>query len=80
MLGKKKIEFDFSPRPWMLKIMRHLRLLRTVMPEWHKREREISVRIRGEILSGKDKTRLKQLDQVKGYRDVRYAAAETYKV
>ncbi len=80
MLGKKKIEFDFSPRPWMLRIMRHMRLLRIVMPEWHKREREISGRIRQEILSGKDKKRLKELDQVKGYREIRYAAAETYKV
>jgi indolepyruvate ferredoxin oxidoreductase len=49
----RKIEFDFSPNPWMLKIMRHLRLLRSLMPAWHQTERRISSNVRREILSKK---------------------------
>lgn len=79
-IGGRKIEFDFSPRPWMLKIMRHLRILRLLMPEWHKKERAISARIRSELLQGVSGERLRELDSVKGYREVRYKAAEKYKV
>lgn len=74
----KKIEFDFSPRPWMLKIMRHLRVLRILLPEWHKKEKAISANIRRELLQGVSLKRLRELDSVKGYRDVRYRAAEKY--
>jgi indolepyruvate ferredoxin oxidoreductase len=75
----KKIEFDFSPRPWMLKVMRHLRVLRLLMPEWHKTERTISEDIRKEILSGAlPLKRLNELDSVKGYREVRYQMAAKY--
>lgn len=79
ILGKK-IEFDFSPRPWMLKIMRHLRILRMILPEWHKTEKEIALRIKSELLLGVTGKRLRELDSVKGYRDVRYASAEKYNV
>ena len=74
----KKIEFDFSPRPWMLAIMRHMRILRTLMPQWHKKEREIAQRIRQEVLSRVSRQRLKELDSIKGYREVRYEAAKKY--
>ncbi len=77
-IGKKKIEFDFSPKPWMLKIMRHLRILRIMMPNWHKKERSIANKIRSEILKGVSRKRLKELDSIKGYREIRYAAAEKY--
>jgi indolepyruvate ferredoxin oxidoreductase len=76
----KKIEFDFSPRPWMLKLMRHMRMLRLFMPGWHNKERQISQSIRNELLKGVNRTRLKELDGVKGYREVRYALAKTHKV
>ncbi len=75
---KKKIEFDFSPRPWMLKIMRHMRILRKLMPEWHHKEKSIAKKIRSEMLSGASHQRLKELEAIKGYREVRYAAAEKY--
>lgn len=72
-LGKKKIEFDFSPRPFMLKMMRHARFLRAMLPSWHKLERQIAVDIRAKLLAStlnfKD---LKALENVKGYREVRY--------
>lgn len=79
-IGGRKIEFDFSPKPWMLKIMRHLRVLRLLMPEWHKREKAISANIRRELLQGVSLTRLRELDSIKGYREVRYKAAEKYGV
>lgn len=80
VLGKK-IEFDFSPTRWMLKIMRHLRILRVLMPSWHKLEKQIAVEIRKELLAiGKVSTekrweKLKQLENIKGYREVRYKKA-----
>ncbi len=79
-IAGKKIEFDFSPRPWMLRLMRHFRILRLVLPDWHKKEKEISSNIRKEILKGASSRRLRELDSVKGYREVRYAAARKYGV
>jgi indolepyruvate ferredoxin oxidoreductase len=77
MFGKK-IEFDFSPKPWMLKSMRHLRSLRILMPDWHRAEKAIARDIRQELLKGMDSVKLKKLDAVKGYREVRYRSAKDY--
>ncbi|MFP5459396.1 MAG: thiamine pyrophosphate-dependent enzyme, partial [Bacteriovoracia bacterium] len=80
VLGKK-IEFDFSPKPWMLQLMRHVRLLRTLMPAWHAEEKRIAQAIRTkvrELLSydGNDRRlKLVELDNIKGYREVRYKKA-----
>lgn len=75
----RKIEFDLSPRPWMLKLMRHFRLLRKLLPSWHKEERSIALEIRAQILTGKvSRKHLKELDSIKGYRDVRYKKAKHY--
>lgn len=72
-IGAKKIEFDFSPSTWMLKLMRHARFLRKWMPEWHKEERRIALDIRGRITSvAMDFKDLKAHENVKGYREVRY--------
>jgi indolepyruvate ferredoxin oxidoreductase len=76
----RKIEFDFSPRPWMLKLMRHMRFLRLTLKDWHKREKEISSNIRRELLQGATSIRVRELDSVKGYREVRYKSAERYRV
>lgn len=76
-IGKKKIEFDFSPRPWMLALMRHARFLRPLLPAWHKREREIAGEIRTTLLlQSMDLASLKKLENIKGYREIRYAAFE----
>ncbi len=82
LLGRK-LEFDFSPRPWMLRMMRHMRFLRLVMPKWHAKERAIALGIRHKLLAetptleGPARWRhLKTLDNVKGYREVRYRKAE----
>jgi indolepyruvate ferredoxin oxidoreductase len=78
LLGKK-IEFDFSPKPWMLNLMRHLRLLRVLMPDWHREERAIAEKIRALILGEKlPKKKLLELDHVKGYREVRYQSARKF--
>src|SRR5690554_1336737 len=78
-IGHKKIEFDFSPKPWMLNIMRHLRILRILLTTWHAKEKKINSTIRQDLLNGLDSKRLRELDSIKGYRDVRYKRfAEVY--
>lgn len=77
-IGEKKVEFDFSPKQWMLRAMRHARFLRPMMPAWHKREREISAQIKAKLLSKTlTHAELKKLENIKGYRDVRYGVSET---
>jgi len=77
LLGKN-IEFDFSPRPWMLKIMRHCRLIRYLLPKWHYQEKSINRKLKTRILSlGKDSSEsrlniLREIDSIKGYREVRF--------
>ena len=58
----------------MFALMRHCRFLRKLLPQWHKREREIAVQIRQTLLGGRvlSGVELRQLDNVKGYRDWRY--------
>ncbi|MBC7537695.1 MAG: 2-oxoacid:acceptor oxidoreductase family protein [Bacteriovorax sp.] len=80
-IGSKKIEFDFSPKPWMLRIMRHARFLRSLLPSWHKLEREIAHGIKQRILgSSLNYSELKLLENIKGYREVRYTEARVQKV
>lgn len=79
ILGKK-IEFDISPKDWQLKIMRHFRILRSILPAWHDHERRISAKVRSYLFDGIQKVdneyhALKLLDNIKGYRDVRYEKA-----
>ena len=72
-LGEKKIEFDFSPAKWMLKLMRHARILRSILTSWHKLENQINNDIRTKILANKlNFKELKALENIKGYREVRY--------
>ena len=83
ILGKK-VEFNISPKDWMLKTMRHLRFLRLVLGSWHKREKEIAFKIRDFILNDiakkydgkKRRYALKLVENIKGYREVRYQKAE----
>ena len=79
------IEFDINPKKWMLKIMRHMRFLRKVMPDWHKKEEKIAAFIRNQIIEviphlmeGKKREQLKKCENVKGYREVRYQKFEEY--
>ncbi|WP_419172297.1 thiamine pyrophosphate-dependent enzyme [Halobacteriovorax sp.] len=77
----KKIEFDISPKNWQLKLMRHFRVLRTLLPSWHHKERAIAKTTRDFLFNGLQKVdneyhALKLLDNIKGYRDVRYEKAQ----
>jgi len=78
----KKIEFDISPKDWMLKLMRHARFLRLIMPSWHTKEKQISQRIRNELVTNITKTdstvidTLINLENIKGYREIRYQKAK----
>lgn len=74
----RKIEFDFSPKIWMLKVMRHFRILRVLMSDWHKTEKAIAANIKQELFSGLNRKRLLELDTIKGYREVRYRLASKY--
>ncbi|MBT3584399.1 MAG: hypothetical protein HN509_05815, partial [Halobacteriovoraceae bacterium] len=78
-----KLEFNISPNRWMLKCMRHFRILRRLLPSWHKIEREIAISIREEIVKGpqyenftQERSRLMKLCNIKGYREVRFKNAE----
>lgn len=77
------IEFDINPKDWMLAIMRNFRILRLILPSWHKKEKQINLEIRKELLGsltkvpdGERRKRLKLMENIKGYRDVRYKSAE----
>ncbi len=80
-----KIEFDIETRDWMLRFFKHGRFLRKLMPTWHSKERHISELIRIELLRKvahlQPETRykrLKELDNIKGYREVRYKNAKRF--
>ncbi len=79
----KKFEFDISPTDWMLKIMRHMRVLRLLLRAWHAKERKIAQAVRKELLeviprleASQRRSALKRLENIKGYREVRYEAAQ----
>ena len=79
----KGIEFDINPKEWMLKTMRHLRILRFFMGGWHKKEKLIAERVRKELMElipklkgDEQRRRLVEMENIKGYREVRYAEFE----
>ncbi len=78
----REVTFDISPRPWMLRIMRHLRPLRVILSGWHFKENKIAKTIRHKLLelpnyvTGEElRLELVKLENIKGYREVRYEAA-----
>jgi len=86
-IAGKKIEFDISPKTWMLKAMRHMRLLRIFLRSWHSTERKIASSIRQELLVSipkleghEQREAVKKLENVKGYREYRYENARKYNV
>jgi indolepyruvate ferredoxin oxidoreductase len=77
----RRVAFEFSPKTWMLKLMRHQRWIRKFQAGVHRREHDIATRIRHELLenpatrSGDVRRQLMRLDNIKGYRQVRYDKA-----
>ncbi|MGO9244825.1 MAG: 2-oxoacid:acceptor oxidoreductase family protein [Verrucomicrobiia bacterium] len=80
VLGRD-IRFKFSPRKWQLNLLKHLRWLRRVMPQWHRREREFRdwyIDVVGNF-HYEDRASyeryvkaLRCVEDVRGYREVRY--------
>jgi indolepyruvate ferredoxin oxidoreductase len=80
-LGSKSIEFEMNPRDWMLKLTRHQRWLRSLLPGWHEKEKTIARQVRSLLLSGPAENEssyehLARLENIKGYRKVRYEKAK----
>jgi indolepyruvate ferredoxin oxidoreductase len=80
VLGRD-IRFKFSPRKWQLNVLKHLRWLRRVMPAWHRREREfcdwyidVVENFHYEGRAGYERyvKALRCVEEVRGYREVRY--------
>jgi len=80
VLGRD-FRFKFSPKKWQLNLLKHLRWLRRVMPQWHRREREFRdwyIRLvenfHYEDRPGYDRyvKALRCVEEVRGYREVRY--------
>ena len=81
------VRFKFSPKKWHLNLIKHFRWLRLVMPQWHQREREFSdwyIRLAESFrnLDGKASydryvQALRCVEEVRGYREVRYPKMET---
>jgi indolepyruvate ferredoxin oxidoreductase len=77
----RDVRFKFSPKRWQLNLLKHLRWLRRVMPQWHHREREFRdwyIRLvenfRYEDRASYDRyvKALRCVEEVRGYREVRY--------
>ncbi|HUI05787.1 MAG TPA: 2-oxoacid:acceptor oxidoreductase family protein [Verrucomicrobiae bacterium] len=80
VLGRD-LRFKFSPKKWQLNLLKHLRWLRRVMPQWHRRERafrdwyiRLVVNFQYEDRASYDRyvKALRCVEEVRGYREVRY--------
>ncbi len=80
-IGSWDIEFDMKTKDWMLNIMKHLRILRKLLPAWHRKEKQFRdwyIDLVDELtLNGKTSyqdyvTIFESPEYVRGYRKVRY--------
>jgi indolepyruvate ferredoxin oxidoreductase len=80
ILGRD-VRFKFSPKKWHLNLLKHLRWLRRVMPQWHRRERafrdwyiRLVAEFRYEDRASYERyvKALRCVEEVRGYREVRY--------
>jgi indolepyruvate ferredoxin oxidoreductase len=81
----RNFEFDFSPKKWMLKGLRHLRWLRAFNILNHQKEQEVSRKIRTQLLeivpqlpAAEFRKKLVLINNVKGYRSIRIRNAKKY--
>ena len=82
----RDVRFKFSPKKWQLNILKHFRWLRRVMPAWHRREREFGdwyIRLvenfrnrDGREAYDRYVQALRCVEEVRGYREVRYPKME----
>lgn len=84
VLGRT-VEFDLRTRNWQLHIMKRLKWLRSLLPEWHKREKDFRdwyIRLVDAFdyadRSSYDRyvAALRVPEEVRGYRDIRYPKME----
>ena len=85
VLGRD-LRFKFSPKKWQLNLLKHFRWLRLVMPGWHRREREfrdwyIHLVANFRNVDGREAydryvQALRCVEEVRGYREVRYPKME----
>jgi indolepyruvate ferredoxin oxidoreductase len=80
-----KIEFDMKTRDWMLNLMKHMKFLRLLMPQWHQREKAFRLWFTGLVDQFNFKTPeeydrwvkvLTLPEEVRGYRKIRYPKME----
>ncbi len=82
------IKFDLKSRDWMLRIMKHMKFLRNLMPQWHQREKAFR-QWYGELVDRFEPKTPEEYDrwvralsvpeEVKGYREIRYPKMENAK-
>ena len=86
VLGTTKFRFHIKTRPWMLRLMRHGKVLRRLLPAWHSEEKEFRtwyLGLAGQFAATPSKPLdrhayqqwvnvLRLPEQVTGYREVRY--------
>lgn len=80
VLGRH-VEFDLRARDWMLAVARRMRVLRRLMPAWHRRERSfrdwytdqvVDAVCRGRLTGAVAEEVLRLPESVTGFRTVRY--------
>jgi indolepyruvate ferredoxin oxidoreductase len=82
------IKFDLKSRDWMLRMMKHMKFLRNVMPQWHQREKDFR-KWYGELVDKFEFKTAEEYDRwvralsvpedVRGYREIRYPKMEKAK-
>jgi indolepyruvate ferredoxin oxidoreductase len=81
-IGRRTIRFKLKTRPWMLRLMRHGKFLRRLLPAWHAREKafrewyfDLADRFAAPATGAAYATWLKALrlpEEATGYREIRY--------
>lgn len=84
-----KVEFDLKSRDWMLRLMKHMKFLRRLMPKWHEREKAFrewySLLVDKFAYNNQAEYErwvmaLKVPEEVRGYRKVRYPKMESARI
>jgi indolepyruvate ferredoxin oxidoreductase len=78
--------FRISPKKWQLNLLKHMRWLRRALPDWHRREHEFRDwyiglvenfrNVDGRAAYDRQVNALRCVEEVRGYREVRYPKME----
>ncbi len=83
------IEWNMKTKDWMLGIMKHMKILRTLLPAWHSKEKDFrkwyiqlvdSLSLNGELPYDNYVKIFETPEEVRGYRKVRYPKMDEAKV